>query len=518
LPCGADTSAPRKRLPSRGVVLSHGMFLGPSEIKSLRVVPELVFLNCCHLGGRASDDVLGTATWPRVEFNRAEFAASLADALIGLGVRCVVAAGWAVEEEAARAFAATFYSALMRNERFIDAVAAAREAALNAGDEGDNTWAAYQCYGDPDWRFRRQAGDPQRPSSSSGTELAGVASTSALKLALYTLAVRSANQGAKPGEQRRRLLRLEKRFKERWGSVGAVAEAFGTAWSELGDLQKAIEWYERAYSAADGSATLRAAEQLANLRARLAWETVDQAAGVPEAAAGSSTKAQASPELAAATTTARSEIGKSRELLEKLLAIQLTAERENLLGSAFKRLAMVEMSIGHHEAADAAVEEMVRHYEQAAKLVSREPGSDISYPYLNCLAADVERYAGRADWPGLEGPRLIDVEQELVRRNRDRPDFWSKAGVIELSMYKALAARALAEHRSEITKAYTNLHACVPATRFWSSVFDQARFVLWPYASAAAEDERAAANAVLEQLNKFRTPDSAGRGRRKSGC
>jgi len=28
---------------------------------------------------------------------------------------------------------------------------------------GGNTWAAYQCYGDPDWQFRWETADAQRP-------------------------------------------------------------------------------------------------------------------------------------------------------------------------------------------------------------------------------------------------------------------------------------------------------------------------------------------------------------------
>ena len=77
----------------------------------------------------------------------AMFAASVAEALIKVGVRCVIAAGWAVEDDAALAFATRFYDALLGGRRFIDAVAEAREAAWHGGG---NTWAAYQCYGDPD--------------------------------------------------------------------------------------------------------------------------------------------------------------------------------------------------------------------------------------------------------------------------------------------------------------------------------------------------------------------------------
>jgi CHAT domain-containing protein len=74
----------------------------------------------------------------------------MALALIKIGVRCVIGAGWAVDDEAARVFAEEFYATLVGGKRFIDAVAAAREKAYACGG---NTWAAYQCYGDPAWKF-----------------------------------------------------------------------------------------------------------------------------------------------------------------------------------------------------------------------------------------------------------------------------------------------------------------------------------------------------------------------------
>jgi hypothetical protein len=122
-----------------GVVLSDGLYLGPREIARMRTVPELVFVNCCYLAQRQVQQVLTP---------RAEFAAGVADALIALGVRCVIAAGWAVEDEPARIFATRLYRELLEGRRFLDAVAAAREICWA---EGGNTWAAYQCYGDPDW-------------------------------------------------------------------------------------------------------------------------------------------------------------------------------------------------------------------------------------------------------------------------------------------------------------------------------------------------------------------------------
>ncbi len=66
---------------------------------------------------------------PPKPYDRAAFAANIAEALIKVGVRCVIAAGWAVDDEAAATFATTFYARLLENARFIEAVGAAREAA-----------------------------------------------------------------------------------------------------------------------------------------------------------------------------------------------------------------------------------------------------------------------------------------------------------------------------------------------------------------------------------------------------
>ena len=132
-----------------GVVLSNGSFLGPNEIGGMRIVPELVFVNCCHLAARSSEQLLANSQQAQ---GRARFAAGVAEKLINIGVRCVIAAGWAVNDIAARTFATTFYDSVLRGSRFIDAVAEARKAAYS---DDDNTWGAYQCYGDPDWYFRR---------------------------------------------------------------------------------------------------------------------------------------------------------------------------------------------------------------------------------------------------------------------------------------------------------------------------------------------------------------------------
>src|SRR5262249_47418401 len=83
-----------------GVVLSNDTFLGAGEIKSMLAVPELVFVNCCHLAAGSSRALLQK----RGLYDRTTFASNFAQALIEIGVRCVIAAGWAVDDQAASAF------------------------------------------------------------------------------------------------------------------------------------------------------------------------------------------------------------------------------------------------------------------------------------------------------------------------------------------------------------------------------------------------------------------------------
>jgi hypothetical protein len=146
----------------RGVVLSGNVFLGPREMKSMRVVPELVFINCCFSIAQVDAAALAAGKDP-LNYSRPAFAANVAMQLIEMGVKCVVATGWAVDDAKAEAFATTFYSTLIRGARFIDAVTQARRAALSADD---STWGAYQCYGDPDWRLVADLPDAQRPPAA----------------------------------------------------------------------------------------------------------------------------------------------------------------------------------------------------------------------------------------------------------------------------------------------------------------------------------------------------------------
>ena len=213
-------------------MLSNGTFLGPDEIRNMRTVPELVFVNCCHLGsGRCRSAA-------EHRYDRAEFASGVAGALIAIGVRCVVAAGWAVDDDAASVFAEEFYGSLLRGNRFIVAVGEARAAARERSPHV-NTWAAYQCYGDPGLGVPAEgAGSPTRPPRRSVEDFSGCGLGDVVEArARADRRPDTKFQGADVAEQLDNLAQLEKLFGPKWGGSGDVAELFGEAFVEAGDVE-----------------------------------------------------------------------------------------------------------------------------------------------------------------------------------------------------------------------------------------------------------------------------------------
>ena len=237
-----------------GAIIGGGMFLTANVIRQLPVVPDLVFLNCCHLA--------------QVGFNR--LAAGVARELLAIGVQVVVAAGWAVDDRAAETFAAAFYRSLLSGEDYGDAVRDARKAAH--GTSTSLTWGAYQCYGDPGYRLTLRGGRRRasRPAPVSRSELMrNVANRHGARLPT------SVGPTLVELEKRRgRLVDdfevLEAESEESWFDA-EVSYEFGQAYAALGVDDRAVHWYRK--PATDGpDYPVVLLEQLANREIRLAQQ------------------------------------------------------------------------------------------------------------------------------------------------------------------------------------------------------------------------------------------------------
>jgi hypothetical protein len=480
----------------------------------MRTVPELVFVNSCHLGAADSAELLNT------RYDRAEFASGVAGALISIGVRCVVAAGWAVDDDAAIAFADEFYRSLLRGSRFIVAVGDARAAARQRSPHL-NTWAAYQCYGDADWVFRARPADANRVSAAI-EDFTWIGSASALKLALTRIVVRTKFQGVDVAEQLRNIEQLAKLFEGKWGARGDVAELFGEALVEAGDLEAGMAWYERAVLAPDATASIKAAEHLANVRGRVAWETVDsavrdldarkkaeRAAGLPPKARAAARRARLEAERSLKRTISRADelIERSLDLLARMVAVESTMERTSLIGSAYKRQALVDAAAGRRAGVPRALRQMRDAYREAQTLGEKRGAADLYYPMSNRLTAEVALHADAGQWRGFDRQTAANLRRVLKAKSETDPDFWSVVGEAELDQHEAMAARKLARAQPQLVRAYEDLHTRVAASRMWSTVYDTASLVLPAYASHSSASERKAATELLALLRSFAHPD-----------
>ena len=123
-----------------GMVIGNNVFLSTREISQMSVVPEMVFVNCCYLG---KTDGAADALFR----NRFKLAANIGTQLIENGVKVVIAAGWAVDDAAALEFTKEFYKNMFEGDEFGQAVQQARRVIYEKYNKS-NTWGAYQCYGD----------------------------------------------------------------------------------------------------------------------------------------------------------------------------------------------------------------------------------------------------------------------------------------------------------------------------------------------------------------------------------
>ena len=249
---------------------------GPTRFDSMRVVPELVFVNCCHLGRSRRQAVSGAVPLrPRaLRVERRRRAHRDRRALrhrrrLGGRRRC----GERVRVGVLRVAPAR--QPVHRRRR-----RGARRRP-SSGIRDVNTWAAYQCYGDPDWQLRGRARririEPTAPCEDLRRRLgrrAGARTEAHLR------------GDALPGRRTPR-----RRSTGCSGSSSGSASAGATTaaspsssarrTSRPGRWKARCAWYERAVAATDGKATVKAAEQLGNVRSRLGWETGRKGVAAP---------------------------------------------------------------------------------------------------------------------------------------------------------------------------------------------------------------------------------------------
>lgn len=392
-----------------GLVLDQDLFFTADEADQMQYVPELVFLNCCHLG-QARGDAREQARFHRL-------AANLATQFIKMGARAVVAAGWAVDDLAAKTFASTFYERMLQGSYYGDAVFDARRATYTRHGS-TNTWGAYQCYGDPSFSLTAGTFASRRSEFVARRELV-------LWLDEVPARVR---EGADPVTMLQSVEGRLTSVPERWLGAADVCGAAGMAFLSLAALERAIHFFDTLVRVEKANAPVAAVEQFANCRVRLAQKL-----------------AQAQPpDLARATA----ELDRAEATIRNLLAIGETSERWSLLGGVMKRRAMFATASTERRQ---FLTEMRDAYAAAWRisLNSAPPGNP--YPLANQLAAAVVLYWGASDAAGKRAARTaisqgLDALTEAAEQSAHRQtDAFNLVARAERRVLRAIVNGALSD-------------------------------------------------------------------------
>jgi pimeloyl-ACP methyl ester carboxylesterase len=395
----------------------------PCLVRQMRLTPELVFINCCHLG-RITDTPQHL------------LAANLATGFIEAGVRAVIAAGWAVDDRAAETFAASFYAAILSGAAFGEAVRTARTQTYH-NHRHTNTWAAYQCYGNPGFQLLADPGVRKRAANPSYDGLLDPAEveTELGNLVSRLEAKREAKDSTGRNESKSRLDYLKNEARARgWADRCGVALAIARVHGELEEFAEAIRWFDKARAADDGSVTLRDIEQHANFMARHGADLAD----------GSG---------AAKHKIGLALIDRAINEIDRVLDCGKTAERWAIRGSASKRKLKYVKARAKREQLLLA---MTESYANAAAIEAK----DWYYAITNALSG-ILVLGGPWDAPKHEFPFAKTDQFQLTLRearrhvtNLDIKNFWDAVADPDLRVIEALHAGTLGGSTGEIREAY----------------------------------------------------------------
>ncbi len=374
-----------------GMVIGKDIFLTVFEIQQMPVVPELVFVNCCHLGYSNSED-------EKFYRDRYKLAANIGTQLISIGVKAVIAAGWAVNDAAALDFAHVFYSSMFSGDNFGDAVKNARNY-IYEKHPGNNTWGAYQCYGDP---FFKLKGISAGKGSWSPSYIVPQEAEIDLDNLLNQLQMATSADKDHLAE----LNTIMKAVDRDVFRTPQIIERVAKIYQELAMYIDASGNYEELLKMENADFSFSCMEKYCNTRAKMyIREIFDN----EETTAASKKEAYQKTERVISDLTV-------------LLFAGETAERHNLLGSAYKRLAMLAQDSNKRTA---AYKNAISHYDRA---YNNNSNSNKIYSIANSIELSCLLVFSGAMKPGgdftVEGKkyklRSISEAQQILENEQNR--------------------------------------------------------------------------------------------------
>lgn len=366
-----------------GMVIGNDVFLTVFDVKQMTTVPELVFVNCCHLGNQNAADEKYTR-------DRYKLAANIGLLLIEIGVKAVVAAGWAVDDQAALEFSETFYDRMFSGYTFGDAVNDARSVIYERYGN-TNTWGAYQCYGDPFYQLTNRTIGRKTSSREYKLEAEALIDLKNLNNQLDT-------RSLKPKSALVKLDSISEAIAKAGFRNGEILEQQALTYYELGEFALANARYELLRKEEAASFSVAALEKYYNSLCKQAV-------------------------LDSATSSAKSlkVIKDVISRLNDLLRIDHTAERLNMLGAAYKRMALISPA-----------EEKADLYAKAGELYQKAyRATRKSYALNSWIMVDHTLSFGPASRTKTAEKEIAELITEVrSRRNADpsmykNMDYWS---------------------------------------------------------------------------------------------
>lgn len=418
-----------------GMVIGDQEFLTAVEIEQMRQVPELVFVNCCHLG---KVDTLTSTLAQAAHEERHQFASSFAESLIAMGVRAVIVAGWAISDLAAQLFAETYYRALLEGKTFGDAVLQARHDTWQLYPN-TNTWGAYQCYGDPDYRLVQEITLGEDSSEyvtvpqfiapiEVSTELDNLISASdSLRLGEYQWLLNKVNLIAQvtPTE---------------WLKEASLLSRLGRVYSKLDQFPQSIQTYKQALYAEKAEYLMSTWDDLVSVLTAYALQ-LHQDPSVVERQPFASTPQELMTEAFAILTQLDqlTQVVSPPQGFVTGSAIGQTQNRLEEKAKYFKRLSMMQVG----QAQTDVLKQMEQAYAETHAYAWNLKYQIAPYPLVNWLTCRLVRYHRQeqlltsGDWDSLK-EWLARVESEANKQEQQAPTFLAAVNQAEVLLVRYL--------------------------------------------------------------------------------
>ena len=474
-----------------GMVIGKDHFLTPIEIRQMPATPAFVFINCCHLG---STDVKGR----KYQDQPNKLAANLATQLIRQGVRAVIAAGWAVDDDAAQTFAESFYQAFLSGTAFGEAVKKAR-ADTYKKHSNVNTWGAYQCYGDPGFSLKGLDGTGSNREETKFVSLSECVTT----------ANNIAEQAKTATPVRIRSLldelnHMANSLQPNWKADAGLQESLGRAWGEIGEFEKAINACKKAMDASTSSVSIHCVEQLANFEARHAVELFEQSqqllASAPDTKKQHSDRKEAQLLQKQATQLIDDALARISGL-DTLFGISF--ERLSLTGSAYKRQAMIHRN--RKGLLKSSLKNMCKAYQYSHNEALVRKERIALYPMTNWLTARwLLKEAGIDKSDTLDDfESLLDQaikQAEVADTSISHEHFWDAIAETDCKLLHALKRVELDEKVDEYVLKYTRIRKAASSPRQFNSVIEHLDFLKAMMSAYGLEHDRRNIDILVNKL------------------